>query len=190
MPPPPPQWPLHRRERDFTGAGARAGKSPFRSPGGSNRIWRRSWGGRPGGAGFPLTLCDFQGLRILPGRETAEPTWPRAVLWLTAARNSPTTTGLGVGRRELDSGSGTDSPSPFLPPGPEMPGSLWGRPVGICFHFPSPRPSVVLFWLPGASSQVRVVRRGPRPPAPASIALFREGWGGVERSLCSDTNTE
>lgn len=29
-----------------------------------------------GDVGFILTLCDSHGLRILPGRETAEPTWP------------------------------------------------------------------------------------------------------------------
>lgn len=59
------------------------------------------------------------GLRILPGRETAEPTWPRAVLWLMAS-NSPTTTDLGVGRLELGSGSGTNSPTLFLYPSLEM----------------------------------------------------------------------
>lgn len=52
---------------------------------------------------FILSLCDFYGLRILPGRETAEPTWPRAVLWLMAS-NGRTTTDLGVGRLELGSG--------------------------------------------------------------------------------------
>lgn len=48
------------------------------------------------GVCFILTQCDFHGLRILPGRETAEPTWLGAELWLMEG-NSPTTTDLGVG---------------------------------------------------------------------------------------------
>lgn len=84
-----------------------------------------------------LTLYDFHGFRILPGRETAEPTWPRAALWLMGS-HSPTTTDLRVGRLELDSGWGTNSPPPFSTPAQKCKGILRRHPVMIRLNFPSP----------------------------------------------------
>lgn len=125
-----------------------------------------------------LTLYDFHGLRILPGRETAEPTWPRAALWLMGSQpnnNRPEGGETGVGLR-----MGNKLTTPFLYPSPEMQRHPEVTPCNDTLELPIPH-GPVGFSSSSHGAQVHPPRCGlwggtsPAPTSPSS--------GSVEEAL-------